>query len=310
MTTQTAPASGRSSTRDDGQFATVEEEGDRRLAYAEYGAESGSPMVFLHGTPGSRRLAELFEPTARDNDARVLAPDRPGYGRSDPWPDRSIRDGGRVVRAVLDHAGIDTARLVAFSGGAPYAFAAAAALPSRIDRLDVVAGATPPEYARERPTTQRVLNWIGSTAPSVLAALFRAQRWVAQRRDPSFVVAQYTTGDPTDAVSDHAAEIVRADFLEALARNRSGAVTEFRQIAADWNVDFEAIDAAVRFWHGGDDANVPIAAVRRFEAELPTARLAVLDGADHLQTLLRSVPEILNDSSSPARRKTATETGI
>jgi len=142
MMTQTAPAPDRPSTRDDVQFATVEETGDRRLAYAEYGAENGSPMVFLHGTPGSRRLAELFESTARDTDVRILAPDRPGYGRSDPWSDRSIRDGGRVVRTVLDHAGIDTARLVAFSGGAPYAFAAAAALPSRIDRLDVVAGAT------------------------------------------------------------------------------------------------------------------------------------------------------------------------
>jgi pimeloyl-ACP methyl ester carboxylesterase len=124
------------------------------------------------------------------------------------------------------------------------------------------------------------------------------------------VVAQYTTGDPTAGVSESAAEIVRADFLEALSRHRSGVVTEFRQIATDWNVDFEAIDATVRFWHGGDDANVPIAAVRRFEATLPNAQLAVLDGADHLQTLLRSVPELLNDSSSPARRKTSTETGF
>jgi len=165
-------------------------------------------MVFLHGTPGSRRLAELFESTARDTDVRILAPDRPGYGRSDPWSDRSIRDGGRVVRTVLDHAGIDTASRrvlgrrpvrVRGRGGA----AESDRSTGRGRRRD------PPEYARERPTTQRVLNWIGSTAPSVLAALFRAQRWVAQRRDPSFVVAQYTTGDPTDAVSDHAAEIVR-----------------------------------------------------------------------------------------------------
>ncbi len=196
---------------------------------------------------------------------------------------------------MLDRAGIAAARLVAFSGGAPYAFAAAAGLPSRIDRVDVVAGATPPEYVHERPAVQRVLSGIGSTAPPVLAALFRVQRWVARRRDPSFVAAQYTTGDPTDAVSDRAAEIVRADFLEALSRHRSGAVTEFRQAAAEWNVDFGEIDAPVRFRHGDDDANVPIAAVRRFAATIPTARLEVLDGADHLQTLLRSVPEILTD---------------
>ncbi|WP_050023945.1 alpha/beta fold hydrolase [Halorubrum saccharovorum] len=295
MTAQVPPVSERSSAREDVRFATLEGDDDRRVAYAEYGTETGSPVVFLHGTPGSRRLAELFESSARDNGVRLLAPDRPGYGRSDPWPDRSIRDGDQTVSTVLDHAGIDTARLVAFSGGAPYAFAATTTLPSRIDRLDVVAGATPPEYINDPPAVPRILGRIGSTAPPVLAALFRTQRWVAERRDPSFVVAQYTTGDPTAAVSDRAAEIVRADLLEALDRHRSGAVTEFGQIASDWNVDFDAIDAPVRFWHGDDDANVPIESVRRFEASLPAARLEVLDGADHLGTLLRSVPAILSD---------------
>ncbi|OYR61747.1 alpha/beta hydrolase, partial [Halorubrum sp. E3] len=157
-------------------------------------------------------------------------------------------------------------------------------------------GATPPAYVRDRPAVQRVLSGVASTAPPVLAGMLRAQRWVAERRDPSFVVAQYTTGDPGDSVSDRAAEIVRADFLEALARHRSGAVTEFRQTATDWDIEFDAIDATVRFWHGDDDANVPIESVRRFEAAPPTARLEVLDDADHLGTLLRSVPDALADS--------------
>lgn len=292
--------SDRSPTKADSGTQTTAVNGDRRLAYAEYGSDTGSPVVFLHGTPGSRHLAELFDAPAEENDHRILAPDRPGYGLSDPWPDRSIADGPQIVRAVLDHAGVDTARLVAFSGGAPDAFAAAAALPDRIDRVDVVAGATPPEHTRKRPAVQRVLTRIGSTAPSVLAGLLRAQRWVAGRRDPSFVVAQYTNGDPTAAVSDRAAEVVRADFLEALSRHRSGAVTEFRQTAADWDVAFGAIDAPVRFWHGEGDANVPIADVRRFEAALSSARLTALDDADHLQTLLRSVPAILNGAESPA----------
>ena len=295
MRAQTASPSSRSASGDDVRFAPVDGEADRRIAYAEYGADTGETVVFLHGTPGSRRLAALFASTALENDVRILAPDRPGYGRSDPWPDRTIRDGESIVRAVLDRAGVDTARLVAFSGGAPYAFAAAAGLPDRIDRVDAVAGATPPEHLHERPAVQRVLSRVGTTVPAALAGLFRVQRWVAGRRDPSFVVAQYTTGDPGDAVSDHAAAVVRDDFLESLARHRGGAVTEFRQTAADWDVDFEAIDAPVRLRHGTDDANVPIAAVRRFEASLPTARLEVLDGADHLETLLRSAPAILGD---------------
>lgn len=300
MTTQTPLATDRPSTQvDSGTTRTTVIDG-RRLAYAEYGTTTGEPVVFLHGTPGSRRLAELFDAPARDTGYRIIAPDRPGYGLSAPWPDRTVADGETVVRTVLDHAGVDTARIVAFSGGAPGAFAAAAALPNRIERVDVVAGATPPEFARERPAVQRVLSLVGSTAPPVLAGLFRAQRWLAERRDPSFVVNQYTTGDPTDVVSDEAAAIVRGDFLEALSRYRSGVVTEFRQAAADWGVAFETIETPVRFWHGDDDANVPIDGVRRFESALPTAQLTVFDDADHLQTLLRSVPALFDDAEQPA----------
>ncbi|AZQ14996.1 alpha/beta fold hydrolase [Halorubrum sp. PV6] len=300
MTAQTTLDADRSSARTDPRTATTTVTGDRRLAYAEYGPFTGDPVVFLHGTPGSRRLAALFDALARDTDHRIVAPDRPGYGLSAPWPDRTIADGSRVVRAVLDHAGVDTARIVAFSGGAPSAFAAAAALPDRTARVDVVAGVTPPEYAAERPAVQRALSALGSTAPPALGALLRAQRWVATRRGPSFVASQYTTGDPSDAVSDRAAELVREDFLEALSRHRSGAVTEFRHAAADWDVDLGTIDAPVRFWHGADDANVPIGGVRRFAAALRTARLEEFDDADHLQTLLRAVPAILGAGESPA----------
>lgn len=265
----------------------------RTLTYTAYGSPEGTPVLFLHGTPGSRRLGELFDATARSNDIQLLAVDRPGYGRSSPCPDRSVRDADRFVTAVLDDADVETAGLIAFSGGAPYAVATAAAQPDRIDRLDIVAGATPPDLTDERPTIQQILCGMATTTPRLLRGAFRAQAWLARRLGPSFVVSQYTTGDWADDVSPRAAEIVRADFLEAFATNRSGAVTEFRHAASDWDVDLEQLDTEVWLWHGTDDTNVPIAAVRRLESTLPNATLRVLDGADHLHTLLRSVPEIL-----------------
>jgi len=194
---------------------------------------------------------------------------------------------------VLDDAGAGTVDLVAFSGGAPYALATAATLGDRIDRVDVVAGAAPPAVSDRPPAIQRLLAGVATTAPTVLRGLFRVQAWLAERLDPSFVVEQYTSGDVGEPVPDGTAELVTADFLEAFARHRSGAVTEFRNAASDWGVGFKAIDAEVDFWHGERDANVPIAGVRRFASELPAARLRVLDDADHLRTLLRSVPEIL-----------------
>ncbi|WP_458210569.1 alpha/beta fold hydrolase [Haladaptatus sp. NG-SE-30] len=251
------------------------------------------PVVFLHGTPGSRRLGELFDTAAQEHGIRLLAPDRPGYGHSSPWPARSVRDAETFVSTVLDDADVQTAGLIAFSGGGPHALATAATHTDRINRVDIIGGATSPDVSEETPMIQQLLAGLASKTPFVLRGLFRGQAWLADYLGPSFVVAQYTAEDTAESVPDDAAEIVKADFIEAFTHHRRGAVTELRNIATDWNFPFDEIGTEVCFWHGDNDTNVPIANVRRLTAQMPTAQLRVLDDADHLQTLLRSVPDVL-----------------
>ena len=272
---------------------TVSLPDDRTLAYTEYGSPDGTPVLFFHGTPGSRRFAQLFETTAQSHNIRLLTYDRPGYGLSSPWPERTVQETDQSVNSVLDDAEIDTAGVIAFSGGAPYAFASAATLPERIDRLDIVSGATPPNVTDEQPFVQQLLRGMATTTPRLLRAAFRAQVWVARHQDPSFVVSQYTTGDTADTIPGHAAEMVREDFLEAFRDHRRGAVLEFCHAANGWDIEFDDIDIGVRLWHGSEDTNVPLTAVQRFKSVLPNARLQVLSDADHLQTVFRSVPEVL-----------------
>ncbi|UIO99768.1 alpha/beta hydrolase [Halobaculum sp. CBA1158] len=283
--------------RGDAEATTAPVSAERRVAYTEYGSPDGAPVVFLHGTPGSRLLGGLFDSVAADAGVRLLAPDRPGYGRSPPWTGRSVSDGARIVAAVLDDAGVAEADLLAFSGGAPSAFATAATRPDRVGRVEVVAGAPPPGIVDHRPAVQAVLGGLATTTPTLLRGLLGGQAWLARRLDPSFVVGQYTTGDPAEAVPERTAAIVREDFLEAFSRSRRGAVTEFRHAADGWDVDPEAVHAEVRLWHGSDDANVPIDGARRLASTLPAARLRVIDGADHLQTLLRAAPAVLRGES-------------
>lgn len=266
-----------------------------RLAYAEYGDPAGVPVVFIHGTPGSRLLGALFDDQAADSGVRLLAYDRPGFGRSSPCRDQLIHGAGTSLTAVLDELGIETAGLIAFSGGSRHAVAAVATHGSRISRMDIVSGATPPDVSRETPPVQRVLSKLATTTPVVLRGLLRGQTWLARRLDPSFVVNQYTAGDPDESIPDDVAEIVRADFVEALSSSRRGTVTEFRNAAMNWNVDFEDIDTEIRLWHGEDDTNVPIEDVQRFASTALPVQLQVLEDADHIQALLRSVPDILNE---------------
>jgi pimeloyl-ACP methyl ester carboxylesterase len=72
-------------------------------------------------------------------------------------------------------------------------------------------------------------------------------------------------------------------------------VTEFRDTATDWEVRFDEIEATVCLWHGEDDTNVPVGDARRLARRIPTADLRLLDGTDHLHTLLEAVPRALEE---------------
>ncbi|WP_396612146.1 alpha/beta fold hydrolase [Haloferax sp. S1W] len=283
---------------------TVSVDGGRELAYAEYGCPDGDPVVFFHGTPGSRLLGKLFDAPASDHGVRLLAFERPGYGNSTPWDDYSHREAGDIVAALLDDAGVESAGLVAFSGGTPHALSTAATHPERVSRVDIVAGATPPKVGPEPPAALRVLARLATTAPLVLRGLLRGQAWLADRLDPSFVVSQYTTSgtsDTSEPISDAAATVVKADFVEAFRNSRRGAVAEFQQAKREWEIPFDDIEADVCFWHGTQDTNVPLTGVRRLSEQLPTARISVIDDADHLRTLLRSIPQVVANHGESAR---------
>ena len=110
----------------------------RTLAYAEWGGLGGRPVFYFHGMPSSR----LFIPdpdAAVDEHVRVIAPDRPGMGGSDPQPGHVVADWPADVVELADSLGLDRFSVVGWSAGAPYAFACAALIP---ERLTAAAGTT------------------------------------------------------------------------------------------------------------------------------------------------------------------------
>ncbi|WP_137284106.1 alpha/beta fold hydrolase [Halorussus salinisoli] len=293
-------ASGESS--DDAGTRTVSVDEGRSVSYAEYGIPDGRPVVFLHGTPGSRVLGRLFDECARRNGTRLLAPDRPGYGKSSPWPDRTPTDTGEFVAAMLDDAGVSRARVVGFSGGGAFALALAATRGELVSEIDVVSGATPPSLSNDTPRVQRLLGLFARTTPRLLRGLFRGQTWLAERAPPSVVVSQYATEDGRAEIPDEVAELVKRDFVAGFERRRSGAVTELRLLAREWDFSLAEIDHPVRLWHGGRDANVPVDDARRVAERLPNGELTVFEDADHLTTLLRSRSRILERRVSDDER--------
>ena len=57
--------------------------GGRQLCYAEYGDPTGQPIFVFHGNPNSRLLWGVIPGTPFLPNIRIIAPDRPGFGRTD-----------------------------------------------------------------------------------------------------------------------------------------------------------------------------------------------------------------------------------
>lgn len=260
----------------------------RTIAYAEYGDPAGDPVVFLHGTPGCRVGGRLFADHARELGVRLLAPDRPGYGRSSPRPDRTLADIGPLVKRVLDDAGVDRAGAVGFSGGGPHALALSATAPDRVGRVDVISGAVPPGLAGDRPFTLRALETLAARAPVLVRGLVAVQSRLVPYAGPDTVLARYT--NEPGAVPEADAAVVVREFQEAVARHRQGVVTESRLLADEWPVP--RLDRPVSLWHGRTDSNVPLEGARRLADRLPAGELTICEG-DHLGTLLRARERVL-----------------
>src|SRR5215212_3102388 len=105
------------------------------IALSEYGDPSGTPVFFCHGWPSSRTMAELAHDAARDLGVRIISPDRPGIRDSEFQADRKLIDWPPLLNKIAEQFGIERFRILAISGGAPYAYAMAWMMPERVEKI-------------------------------------------------------------------------------------------------------------------------------------------------------------------------------
>jgi pimeloyl-ACP methyl ester carboxylesterase len=264
----------------------------RALGYAEYGPAAGTPLFLFHGLPGSRlAIPEMWpeEPVT----VRVIAPDRPGMGRSTFQPGRRITDWAADVRQLADALGIGRFHVAGFSGGGPHALAVAHGLPDRVIAAGAIAGPGPVdtpdarESLRHANAANRLIFAVARTAPGLLWPLI-AQHARSMRRDPAKVVdADVRAGGlpqaDRQALSDPRlrGQIIRT-ASEAFRQGVRGTVHEVRICARPWGFDPADIKIPVRIWHGEQDTNAPVAMARRLAERIHGSDLTVYKGEGHL----------------------------
>ena len=98
----------------------------RTVSYVELGKPTGRPLIHFHGTGFSGIEALTGARAAQDAGVRLIAFDRPGFGKSTPKPNRDLATVASDALALADQLGIKYFDVSGFSGGVPHALAAAA----------------------------------------------------------------------------------------------------------------------------------------------------------------------------------------
>ena len=143
----------------------------RRLSCAVRGDPKSPPVVLMHGWPGSRLDGRLLDTALHTKDVQLIVPDRPGFGNSDPLPNRTLLDWPHDIAALADSFGFHQIAVIRYSGGAPYALACAHGLRDRLSGVAIVSGMAPVHTVRAMITIPPYL--------STLFALCRRRQSVA-----------------------------------------------------------------------------------------------------------------------------------
>jgi 3-oxoadipate enol-lactonase len=197
---------------------------------------------------------------------RVVRYDARGHGDS-PVPDRelTIADLGADLLGLLDHLGVERARIAGVSLGGMTAMWAASEAPERVDRLVLCCTSArlgPPGMWQERIETVRA----GGTAALADATM---QRWFTPATDPALVARFHAmlSGMPAAGYAAACAAIRDMDLRDRLPR-----------IAAPTLVIGATEDTSTP---PPDHAEV-------IAAGIPGARLEIFDRAAHLANVERA----------------------
>lgn len=263
----------------------------RELAWEEQGDPSGTPLLSLHGSPGSRLNRPPIHDRLTEAGIRQITYDRPGYGFSTPQPGRRVVDVAADVEALLDALGIDRLAVSGGSGGGPHALALATVLPDRFTVVHCDVGVAPYELMGEAfldgmdPKNVRRFRAAQQGREAGAEELGPDLEEIAQqaRTDPGNVFADMELPESDRAVLRELGSSIAAGFAEAARQGPWGFVDDFIAIGRPWGFDPSDASAPVIIEYGRTDVNVPPSHGDWLAAHVPHVEVRVHEEAGHLK---------------------------
>lgn len=276
------------------------------LAVQEEGDPNGYPILYIHGTPGSKKEIEYLADAAERNGLRLIAFDRPGLGDSEFYP-YTPATLSKDIDQILDRLEIEDYACLAYSAGAMY----------MSDHF--LLSSKPPKALFD------IAGWVPVSIDNTLFQSLSVFDKVALRKVkdlpkitsvPQFMLSRAFKNNPDDKrLSQSLAKMALLmgktfdggdpDFTEFFASNvrfamhsdTKGAAYALGHLFEEPQCRPENISTPYHSWHGTADDYVPFAFARYKQEKIPDFHLHPLEGERHFQPLTHK-DEIMDEIQS------------
>jgi pimeloyl-ACP methyl ester carboxylesterase len=259
----------------------------RQLCYAEYGDPSGKPIFAFHGNPNARLLWGLMPGSPFLPNIRIIAPDRPGFGRTnfvqgvttvENWPNDVV--------ALADALDIEKFAIFAPSGGGPFGLSCAWQIPERLTAVGIFASVGPfiPETAINIVKAVRAMWTLAPKFPRLFKLQMKINAWLVRKHTKLYIkMIKKEFGETDREVYErlNCAEMLHPDRLESYRQGGIGSWYDI-MLPSNWPIPLEEIKAKVYLWHGEKDISAPLAMGQYMAKMIPNCEAEFIKDAGHM----------------------------
>ena len=279
---------------------TITTAGGRTLRISDEGDPGGTPVLWLHGSPGSRLVDSVSADKAREKGIRLIGYDRPGYGGSSRHEGRNIADCAADVRAIAAALGIQRLAVWGISGGGPHAAACAALLEDLVPAVAVLGSIAPygaPKLDYFAGMGELNVEDIKRQLTDQAAARARnaEERRELLDADLGAVMESWQSLlSPVDVgtLTDEFGASLLAQIKEGLRPSDEGWWDDSVAHLSDWGFGLTQIRTPVLVVHGRHDRFVPFSHGEWLAGAIPTAQPLLLEDEGHISLITNRLGEI------------------
>lgn len=243
-----------------------------RLARIDEG--DGPPVIFFHGEPTWSFVWRHVMPPVLAAGFRCIAPDLPGFGRSDKPTDLewySYDRHAEAAGALLEHLDVRDATVVVHDWGGPVGLRAATEHPERVSRLVIMNTALFNGQQRMSDAWKSFRDFVQATEDLPIGALVDDR---ANRDLGAAEIAAYDAPFPTPASKAGARAFPLMIPLESYHAGAGAGERVLLELSLD--------DRPTLMLWGGEDPLLPPETGRRFAHAIKAGEPEAIAGAGHL----------------------------